>query len=119
MAGKLMLAIGSSPCGSLHRAAWASSYMVAGFQEQESQENQEEVESPFITSLQIQGEGTRPPQVHLNPVWGDQGSLSGEASSQAETSFFFSVLVTFLFHGTSASSTLSVLEIMKEGKYNN
>lgn len=30
---------------------------------------------------------------------------------------FFSVPVTFLFLGTSVSSTLSVLEIMEEGKY--
>jgi hypothetical protein len=33
------------------------------------------------------------------------------------TSFFSSLPVTFLFQGTSVSSTLSVLEIMEEGKY--
>lgn len=33
--------------------------MVAGFQEQVSQEDQEEAESSFMTSPQIQGKGTR------------------------------------------------------------
>lgn len=34
--------------------------MVAGFQEEVSQENQEEAESPFMTSPQIQGKEIRP-----------------------------------------------------------